>query len=353
MDRSELKGKVQTVTGLLQPDDLGFTAPHEHLLIDCSCYFVEPEDPKERELAHQPITLENLYYHLYHRGSLASIVLNSEETAIREVMRFKEAGGKTLVEQTPINVSRNPTGLVRVAQATGVNIIMGTAYYIDQSYTPEMRLKSEEDITDEFVKDITRGVDGTDIRAGIIGEMGCSWPLTKDERKALCAAAVAQRRTGAAISIHPGPNENAPLEIINILTEGGADPKRIVIGHMERTFRVTPRTARHKLAETGCYLEFDTFGADGFYPLMSSPYDLVPNDQLRIKIIKELIAAGHLEQLLISTDVCGKVAQSSYGGVGFIFIPNIILPLMRKMGVTEEQIHAITVKNPKRLLTFS
>ena len=65
-------------------------------------------------------------------------------------MRFKEAGGKTLVEQTPINVGRNPAGLVRVAQATGANIIMGTAYYIDQSYTPEMRLKSEADIADEF-----------------------------------------------------------------------------------------------------------------------------------------------------------------------------------------------------------
>ena len=90
MDKSKLKGKIQTVAGLMEPDDIELTLPHEHLFIDVSNYTIEPDDPRERELSHQPITLENLYYHRYHRiNSRDSSLLESEEVALREVMRFK------------------------------------------------------------------------------------------------------------------------------------------------------------------------------------------------------------------------------------------------------------------------
>ena len=53
-----------------------------------------------------------------------------EGIATSEAMRFRKLGGNTIVEVTPNNVGRNPSGLVRVAQATELNIIMGTAYYL-------------------------------------------------------------------------------------------------------------------------------------------------------------------------------------------------------------------------------
>jgi phosphotriesterase-related protein len=75
--------------------------------------------------------------------------------------------------------------LANVAEATGLNIIMGTAYYVESSFLPELNMdsKTEKDIYKEFVNDITIGVSERCIRAGIIGEIGCSWPLLKNERK--------------------------------------------------------------------------------------------------------------------------------------------------------------------------
>ncbi len=80
----------------------------------------------------------------------------------------------------------------------------------------------------EIIDDLTEGVDGSGIKAGIIGEIGCSWPPTTNERKSLSAAAIAQQETGAAISIHPRRRQDAPSEI-------GADNSRVIMGHLDRT----------------------------------------------------------------------------------------------------------------------
>ncbi len=359
MERGEFKGKAKTVLGLVDGDELGFTLMHEHTLFDFRNYFTEnpweslPTDPREKELAYQPITLDNLHWARYHKMScLDNLVSGDEELVIGEVMRFKEAGGNTIVDVTPNHVGRNPTGLVNVAKASGLNVIMGTAYYIEQLFSPEMGMdsKTDEDIANEFVRDITTGVGDTGICAGIIGEIGCSWPLGNKERKVLRGAAIAQKQTGAAISIHPGFDENAPFEIIKVLTNAGADLSRVIIGHISLTFPIPARKACSKLAEMGCYLQYDNFGMDGTYPLPDARYYV--NDPIRVNEIIELIADGHLNNILISQDVWCKILLSSYGGGGYTHIQKMIIPLMRQRGLTEEQIHTITVENPKRALTF-
>lgn len=353
MERTSLKGKVQTVLGLIEADDLGIVLPHEHLFIDVRDYFIEPSKPDEKEFVHQPITLENLSWVRSHRKSnLDNLQLMDEKIAIEEALDFKEAGGSTIADLTPNHVGRNPSGLMRVARATGLNVVMGTAYYVEQSYRPEMAMdsKSEEDIAEEFVRNITVGVGDMGIRAGIIGELGCSWPLTRNERKVLRAGALAQQRTGAAISIHPGLYEDAPLEIVKILTDGGADPTRIIISHI--CAAIADHSDRCKLAETGCYIEWDFFGTDGEYPPFVTPLD-IPSDSGRVRQIIHLIADGYLNQILISQDVCLKIRQRRFGGGGYAHILNNVIPLMRLKGIIEEQIHAIMVENPKRVLAFA
>ncbi len=351
----KLKGKAQTVLGLVDGDELGFTLPHEHLFIDTMSWFVEPSESDDKEMAHQPISLENLSWVRSHKtSSLENLHLSDEETAIREARRFQEAGGSRIVEVTPNSAGRNPSGLVNVAQATGLNIIMGTAYYIEPSFKPGMRMdaKTAEDIAAEFVSDITTGVDNTGICAGLIGEVGCSWPLTKNERKVLNGAAIAQHQTDATISVHfQGGDENSPFEIVKILTDAAADPSRIILCHMTSQLPVSARSTRARLAEMGCYLEFDLFGTDGIYPLEISPYQGT-NDFIRITEIIDLIADGYLNNILISQDVCFKIHLSSYGGMGYTHILKTIIPLMQKRGLTKEQIHTITVANPKRAFTF-
>jgi len=354
MEQAKLKGNVQTVLGPIKADDLGFILPHEHLFIDLRHFFIEPSESDEKELAHQPISLENLYWARSPKDRCRdNLVLEDEEMAISEAMRFRKAGGNTIVDVTPSNVGRNPKGLVHVAQATGLNVIMGTGYYRYVTYRPEMNMDSRTagDIADEFVRDIMVGVGDTGVHAGIIGELGCSWPLTDNEIKVLHGGSIAQQRTGAAISVHfQGGEENSLFEIVKILTDAGADPNRIILCHMTMSLPISARRTRSQLAKIGCYLEYDLFGIDGTYPLETTPYD-VSNDPTRINQIIELIVDGYLNNILISQDVCFKVLLSSYGGFGYNHIQKEIIPLMQKKGLTEEQIHKITVENPKRVLS--
>ena len=353
--REDLKGKVITVLGPIGGEELGFTQPHEHLLLDVSVYFVEPSSATDRLLAHQPVSLENLYWVRYHtRENIDCYRLQDEHIAIKELMRFKLAGGDTLVELTTTGLGRDPKALVRISRATGVNIIMGTGYYIEASHGPDVMEMSEEQIADELVTEIMVGVEKTDIRAGIIGEIGCSWPLRDNERKVLRASAIAQQKTGVAINIHPSRNENGPLEVIDVLREAGAQLSKVVISHMDRCGYLLE--TRLKILESGCSVEYDVFGKEGYYPAEAALADGhlpdMPNDVGRLKQISELIDLGYIRQILMSQDTCMKIDLTRWGGPGYAHILENVIPLMRVYGYTEEQIRTLTVENPRVMLTI-
>jgi len=350
MSRSELTGKVQTVLGPIAPEDLGITLPHEHLISDGSCWFVEPSEATEKAMVHHPVTLDILWWLRYHLfQNMDDLLLLDEQEAIKEAIHFKLAGGNSIVELSNIGLGRDPAALARISRATGLNVIMGSGYYLAVSHGPEMDAKTEEEITDEIVRDIMVGAGNSGIRSGIIGEIGCSWPLADNERKSLRAAARAQQLTGAALNVHPGQGEEAAMEIVKILGDAGADLTRTVIDHIDRAVR-DPQD-RIKLAKTGCYLEYDLFGREGYYPVHHRIIDL-PNDAQRINEITELINKGYLNQMLVSQDIWNKTQRCTYGGWGYAHILRDTIPVMRVKGMTEEQIHTIMVKNPRRLLTF-
>ena len=350
MSRSELTGKVQTVLGPIAPEDLGITLPHEHLISDGSCWFVEPSEATEKAMVHHPVTLDILWWLRYHLfQNMDDLLLLDEQEAIKEAIHFKLAGGNSIVELSNIGLGRDPAALARISRATGLNVIMGSGYYLAVSHGPEMDAKTEEEITDEIVRDIMVGAGNSGIRSGIIGEIGCSWPLADNERKSLRAAARAQQLTGAALNVHPGQGEEAAMEIVKILGDAGADLTRTVIDHIDRAVR-DPQN-RIKLAKTGCYLEYDLFGREGYYPVHHRIIDL-PNDAQRINEITELINKGYLSQMLISQDIWNKTQRCAYGGWGYAHILRDTIPVMRVKGMTEEQIHTIMVENPRRLLTF-
>lgn len=356
MDNRKLAGKVQTVLGTINPDDMGVTLPHEHLLMAGEVYFKEPASASEKNLAYQPVNLENLSWVRYHmKDNLDNLRLLDEETATKEAMLFKLAGGQTITDLTMVGLGRDPLGLTRISRETGLNIIMGSGYYIEATY-PEYFLnnKTEDEITSEIIHDITIGVDDTDICSGMIGELGCSWPLRDGERKVLRAGAFAQQETGAAINIHPGRNERAPMEIIEVLDEAGADISRVVMSHIDRTGFL--QETRRKLAESGCYIEYDQFGWEGYYParvaLADDHLPDLPNDVQRIKEIRELIDMGYLEQILLSHDICYKTRLVTYGGEGYAHLLREVLPLMKIYGISSEEIRTMVQENPRRILQF-
>lgn len=211
-------------------------------------------------------------------------------------------------------------------------------------------IRSEEGITQQIVRDITDGVDDSKIKAGMIGEVGCSWPLAETERKVLRASAKAQRLTGAPLSIHPGRGEEAHEEILELLSESGADLNHTIMGHLDLT--VFNRDVLKRIAETGCYMEWDLFGEERSYHPFDPATDM-PNDAKRMDDVAWITSQGYGRKVVISHDICRKTSLEKYGGHGYSYILRHIVPRMRQRGFSESTIHDIMVENPRAVLTFS
>jgi phosphotriesterase-related protein len=349
---SSLSGKVQTVLGLKDPSELGITLAHEHCLIDLTCVFSLPKTASAKKLAYEPVSLQNLGYIRYNvNANRDNLLLLDEKQAIDELLPFKRSGGNTIVDVTNVDLGRDPLALKQISIATELNIIMGSGYYLKGGQNLlEMDGRTEEDIAEEIAGDISEGVRPTGIRAGVIGEIGCSWPLEDCEKKVLRAAGIAQKATGAPLSVHPGRFEEAPKEIIKILKEVDSDLNHTVICHIDRT--VFDPKNRYMIAEAGCYLGYDIWGIEGYYPESLSITDVL-NDTQRIAQIKDLMAQGYGKQILISHDICYKCRYLAYGGHGYEHILANAVPAMLSRGMSEDHINDLLVENPKIFLTFT
>ncbi len=350
MPQSYNRGLVQTVLGPIQPSELGPTTTHEHVYADFSMMYRPAQDALSEKLADAPITLANLgqirrnYY-----SNRSNLQLLDVDTCTEELRKFRQVGGGAIVDATITGIGRNPGALVQISRESGVHVIMGAGFYVAAAHPAGMNQRSVEDLAQEISGEIVEGVGGSGIRAGIIGEIGCSWPLAANERKALLAAAIAQRETGAAISIHPGRHPDAPLEILELLSGGGAEPSRVIMGHLDRT--VFEFDALVSIAEMGCYLEWDLFGNEGsYYP--QADIDL-PNDARRLEFIRHIADAGYAGKVVIGQDIFTKHRLVKYGGHGYGHVFENIVPTMRRKGFSEDEIRAITEENPARILALA
>ena len=344
------RGLVQTVLGPVRPSELGATTTHEHLYADFSRMYRPAQDSPSPELADVPLTLQNLgWIRRNYYSNRPNLRLTDLDTAIEEVGRYREAGGGAIVEATTPGIGRSPDALARISRETGVHVVMGAGFYVGAAHPDDMDDRSVEELAREMVGDIAEGVGDGGVKAGVIGEMGCTWPLAPNERKALTAAAIAQRETGAAISIHPGRHPDAPLEILEVLADGGADVSRVVMAHLDRT--VFEFDALERIAASGCYLEWDLFGNEGsHYP--NAEIDM-PSDAQRLDFIRRAVDAGHGDRIVMGHDIFTKHRLVRYGGHGYGHILQNIVPKMRRKGFSDDAIRAITVDNPARLLAFA
>ncbi len=341
------KPKVQTVCGPVKAEDLGVTLVHEHILTDLRNYFREPNASKDKIFARQPVRMENLaWVRRNYTSNLDNLVYDDEAVAKNEILLFKEAGGGTIVDVGCVGMGRNPEGLKRISIETGMHIVMGSGYYIAPFHPADMDDRTELEIEAEIIRDLTVGVGDTGIRSGIIGELGCSWPLEKNELKVLRAGARAQLKTGAPLSVHVGRHHDSPLEVAEILSQSGAEMRKVAICHLDRDW--PDLETLRKLAAMGAFLEFDMFAQEtGESP--HAPMDRL-TDWQRADLIRLLIDEGLLSHIIISHDIAYKHRLTSYGGPGYAHIQTVGLGILRRKGVTDEQIHTILVENPARLL---
>ena len=350
MSNKDQVGKIQTVTGTIDPSELGKTSTHEHIFIDFSCMFTQPDEASEQFKANQPLRLDNLGWIKYDPfRNIDNLELNNESLAVDEILKYKAVGGDSIIEATTIGIGRDPQALAKISRVTGVNIITGAGYYVDSVHPENMNDKTISQLEEQISNEVQKGIGNTGIKAGIIGEIGCSWPLTNNESKVLKAAAKAQKQTGASILIHPGRNSDSPFEILDVLSKSGADVSRVIIGHIERTIQDINVVA--ELAKSGCYLEYDLFGWEVSYYPLSDEIDMV-NDSQRINYISQLIDLGYENKIVIAHDIFSKHRTTAYGGHGYGHIIENILPRMANSGMTPAVINKIITENPSNILTI-
>ena len=273
-----------------------------------------------------------------------------ETVAIEDVLEFKHAGGGSFVDTTSVGIGRDPLALTRISRATGLNVVMGSSYYVTYSHPPDMDERTEDQLTDEIVTDVTVGVGDTGIKSGIIGEVGNFYPLTDNEIKILRASGRAQAETGAPVTIHSGTHDDSPAGILDELVAGGADPVRCILGHLDAA--IEDFDALKSLAETGCFLEYDIFSWEDTGPFVDGVINM-PNDGERLRRIAFLLEEGFEDQVVIAPDICRKWHMRRNGGKGYAHIIDNIVPRMRGMGFTGAQIDKILIHNPARALAFS
>ena len=201
MSSGRNRGLVQTVLGTVPPSELGVTTTHEHLYLDFSFMYRPAEDSLSQELEDAPIALENLgWIRRNYYSNRFNLQLMDPDATVDELRRYRGVGGGAIVEATTIGIGRNPDALVRISRESGVHVVMGAGYYVDAVHPEDMDgRRPGRSGAGDYVRDIVDGVDGSGVKAGIIGEVGCTWPLTPNERKSLAAAAISQRETGAAL----------------------------------------------------------------------------------------------------------------------------------------------------------
>uniref|UniRef100_A0A6J0UNN7 N-acetyltaurine hydrolase n=1 Tax=Pogona vitticeps TaxID=103695 RepID=A0A6J0UNN7_9SAUR len=347
---SLLRVKVQTVLGLMEPSQLGRTMTHEHLTMNFSCCYYPPPLGQE-VLSEKPIEMKNLFWLKQNPYShKENLLLCQEINAVREeLLHYKAAGGGTIVENTTTGIHRDVKTLKQLAEETGVHIIAGAGFYVGATHSPEMQAMSVEQLTEIIVNEVLNGADGTNIKCGVIGEIGCSWPLTESENKVLQATAHAQSHLGCPVIIHPGRNSNSPFQIIRIFQEAGGDISKTVMSHLDRT--IFDEKKLLEFAQLGCYLEYDLFGTEFIFYQMSPDIDM-PSDNERILRVRMLIDEGYEDKLLIAQDIHTKNRLKKYGGHGYSHILENIVPKMLVRGISQNKIDKLLIANPKQWLTF-
>ena len=336
---------IQTVRGPIAPDALGVTLAHEHLLLDLRALWDEPETEERRRLAAAPITARS-------RGdwvgnpyeSRDNLLLDDEEAAGSELELFARAGGRSLIDLTVDGLDPKPQALRRISERTGVQIVAGAGVYRSVAHPPWVKGASVDELAARLVTAIEVGIGGTEVRAGILGELGTSSPILPDEIKVLRAAARAHFLTGVPINVHPAIFHREGPRILDILQAEGVDLRRVALSHMDEQLDYDYHCS---LAVRGAWLSFDTLGSEEVY----GADEREPTDEERVAALLGLLEAGWAGQLLLSQDVCTKLQLTRFGGNGYAHVLRAIVPRLRRAGVEEAIIRELLVDNPRRYLT--
>lgn len=323
---------VNTVLGPVSADELGKTYIHEHILFGYPGF--------QGDLSVAPFDWD---------GTLQLCV-----DTIKPLM--DNYGLKTAVDATPNECGRDVRFMKAVSEATGLNIIPASGYYYEGEGAPayyKQRAGMTDilpDVLELFRLETTKGIEGTGIKAGVFKVASSKEAITPYEEVFFKAAAKVSSEEGIPIVTHTQEGTMGP-EQADLLIAAGADPKRINIGHMGGS---TDIQYHLNVLSKGVYISIDRCGLQG---LVGCPWDNV-----RMMVIAALCAAGYADRIMLAHDCAIKwlgrplpVPEAAYPLIENWNWANIfqnIIPGLKKLGVSDEQIQLIMVENPKRFFGY-
>lgn len=303
-------GVVQTVLGPIDASKLGFTLTHEHVGSGSEKIF----------------------------SSRASSVAD----AVDKLKEARDAGINTVVDVTTFDIERDIRYREEISRKSGMQIVAATGQHF---FAPEsLNARTLEEITELFIREIEQGIEDTDIKAGVIKVAARSDIMTPAEEKVFRAAARASKATGVPIETHSNSRRRAGEKQAEIFEAEGVTPARVSLGHSDDTDDMSYLIG---LAKRGYTLGMDhTFW--GLKPGATLPW------QTRADCIKQLMDAGFLDKIFLSNDwVHGDVEREKVNPDGMLFTIRKTIPYLKKIGVSQRQIHTITVENPKHFFCRS
>lgn len=268
--------------------------------------------------------------------------------AVSKLAELRAKGISTIVDPTVIGLGRYIPRIQRINEQVDINIVAATGIYTYNDVPfhfhfqgPGTLFDMPEPMVDMFVQDITEGIAGTGVRAGLLKCAIEADGLTPGVERVMRAVAQTHVRTGTPITVHTNVHNESGLTAQRVLAEEGVDLTKVVIGHSGDS---TDLDYLGKLADAGSLLGMDRFGLDVLLPF-----------EQRVGTVAELVRRGYAEKIVLSQDASCFIdwfPREKQLAVApdwhYTHISDDVLPALRERGVTEEQINTMIVDNPRR-----
>ena len=290
-----------------------------------------------------PISLKSMgFLRREPQWSVSNQILDDYDDVRDEWAVAMSVGIRGVIDCTPIGLGRQPAQSRRLSRELGLVIVGATGYYRQAFQPPEVDDLSVADLEERFLREVTGGMDDTDVRAGLIGELGTSGDAIRpNEERVLMAAGRVQRQTNVPVYVHTEGRLHVVLQAIDLLTGEGADPTRIHICH------VNERPYWRDIIDRGATVGLDCFGSTFS---IDSETRMNPADDVRIAALKRIFDAGMGDHALMSNDICMRSRLHAYGGWGYDHIQTNLYPFLRQAGFDDAELEMLFVETPRRLL---
>ncbi|WP_245757515.1 phosphotriesterase family protein [Amycolatopsis xylanica] len=294
---------IRTVLGDIPADTLGICNAHDHL------FMATPKLPGQE--------------------------LDDPDAATAELKAFGALGGGAVAQWTPHGLGRRADDLPWVSKAAGVHVIAATGLHQAEFTPPDVVARVKNQLGELFTSELTQGIEGTGVKAGMIKVAGGFHGLDEHARATMTAAAEAQKATGSPIGVHLELGTGA-LDVLELLCGRlEVPPDRVILGHLNRSpdFRV-----HRQAAEAGAFLAFDG-------PSRANH----ATDWRLFDALIALAEAGHAGQVLLGGDTTTAAAR---GNPGMPHLLRVIKPgLEKELG--EAAVKGFFVGNPARAFDWA